>query len=136
MKLSAKCRYAIRILIDLARYYDQGPEYVSSISQRQNVSVKYIEQLIIPLKRAGFIKSVRGKNGGHMLMKKPSEITLGQVVKVLDYQNKPENCYCNEEKCLNESTCGLRNSWEKAAMRFYEELDGVTIDELIGECCE
>lgn len=136
MKLSAKCRYAIRILIDLARYYDQGPEYVSSISKRQNISVKYIEQLIIPLKKAGLIKSVRGKNGGHMLIKKPDEITLGKVAKILDYQNKPEDCYCNEEKCLSDKTCRLRNSWEKATRKFYKELDCVTIVELIGECCE
>ena len=136
MRLSAKCRCGIRVLIDLADFYDQGPEQVSRISERQNISVKYLEQLIRPLKKAELIESVRGPKGGHMLSKNPAEITLGQIARVLDYQDKPEDCYCNEDKCFTVDTCKLRKSWQQAETVFYKELDQTTIAELMGECCK
>jgi len=136
MKLSTKCRCGIRILIDLADHYDQGPEQVSRISNRQNISVKYLEQLIRPLKKAELIESIRGPKGGHVLSKKPNEITIGQIARILDYQDKPEDCYCNEDKCFSVDICRLRQSWQKAANVFYNELDQTTIAELIGECCK
>jgi len=136
MKLSTKCRCGIRILIDLADHYDQGPEQVSSISKRQNISVKYLEQLIRPLKKAELIESVRGPKGGHKLLRKPGEITLGQIARILNYQDRPEDCYCNEDKCFSVDSCRLRQSWQQASIVFYNELDQMTIAELIGECCK
>lgn len=136
MKLSTKCRYVIRILIDLAEYYDQGPEQVSRISKRQNISVKYIEQLIRLLKKAELIKSIRGPKGGHMLSMKPDDITLGYIARIMDYQDKPEDCYCNEDTCFSVDSCRLRQSWRRASNVFYNELDQTSIAELIGECCK
>jgi len=65
------------MMLDLAQHYDEGPIQMNEISKRQNISVKYLEQLIIPLKKANFIKSVRGPKGGHMLARPPEEIAIG-----------------------------------------------------------
>lgn len=135
MKLSAKCRCGIRILIDLADYYDQGPEQIGNISKRQNISVKYLEQLIRPLKKARLVESVRGPKGGHMLAKDPDKITLGQIARLLDRQDNPDECYCNETKCFSADDCRLRQSWQQAYVVFYEKLDETTISQLMGECC-
>jgi len=136
MKLSTKCRCGIRILIDLSEHYAKGPEQVGRISRRQNISVKYIEQLIRPLKKAELIESIRGPKGGHILAKSPDKITLGEIARVLDYQDRPEDCYCNEDKCFSVESCRLRRSWQEATQMFYRELDQTSIAELVGECCK
>ena len=135
MRLSAKCRCGIRILIDLAEYYDQGPEQIGNISKRQNISVKYLEQVIRPLKKANLVESTRGPKGGHMLAKSPHEVTLGKVARTLNFQGEADQCYCNEDKCSSVETCRLRETWQQAYNVFYEELDQTTIAELMGECC-
>ena len=71
MKLSTRSRYGVRILVDLARNSNQGPVQMGEISKRQDISVKYLEQLIRPLKQANMVNSVRGPKGGHLLTKKP-----------------------------------------------------------------
>jgi Rrf2 family protein len=68
--------------VDLARHYDQNPVQIGEISKRQDISVKYLEQLIRPLKQAKLVTSVRGPKGGHLLAKKPEKITLGQIVRL------------------------------------------------------
>ena len=135
LSLSAKSRCGVRVLIDLAHYHNQGPQPVGNISNRQNISVKYVEQLIRPLKKNQLIQSVRGPKGGHILTEKPEDITLGQVVRLLEGQDRQDECYCNEEKCFSADTCRLRESWHKAVNEFYEKLDQTTIADLIGECC-
>ncbi len=84
MKLSTRSRYGTRMMLDLAQHYDEGPVQIGNVSKRENISVKYLEQLIIPLKKANFIKSVRGPKGGHMLAKPPEAITVGEIVRVLE----------------------------------------------------
>jgi Rrf2 family protein len=74
MKLSTRSRYGTRLLVDLARHNDQAPIQIGEVSKRQDISVKYLEQLIRLLKRAGFVNSVRGAKGGHLLAKRPEEI--------------------------------------------------------------
>jgi len=135
MKLSAKCRCGVRILTDLATHYEKGPERVGDISRRQNISVKYLEQLIRPLKRADLIISVRGPKGGHMLAQSPDKVTLGQIVRVLDSQHSFGECFCNEDKCSSPDICKLRQAWLQAHRAFFVHLDRVPISELIGECC-
>ena len=84
MKLTTKTRYAVRLLLDLAQHQDEGAIQTSKISIRQNVSVKYLEQIIRLLKQAKFVNSIRGPKGGHMLAKKPKEITLGDITRLLE----------------------------------------------------
>ena len=71
MKLSAKSRYGTRLMLDMAQHYQDGPIHLANVAKRQGISVKYLEQIIIPLKKANYIQSVRGPKGGHILAKPP-----------------------------------------------------------------
>ena len=131
MKLSTRSRYGTRILLDLARYHSQGPVQIGEISKRQAISVKYLEQLIRPLKQANLVTSVRGPKGGHLLVKKPEEITLGQVVRLFEGQSELVECISHPEKCSMSDDCQVRLAWQDATRVLYEKLDGTTIADLL-----
>ena len=131
MKLSTRSRYGARILIDLARNDDQGPVQISDISKRQDISVKYLEQLIRPLKQANLVTSVRGPKGGHQLAKKPEKITLGQVVRLFEGQSELVECISKPEKCAMSDDCKLRLAWEDATHVLLKKLDTITIADLM-----
>lgn len=84
MKITTKGRYGLTIMIELAKEFGDGPKSLKSIAQENDLSEHYLEQLAAPLRNAGLIKSVRGAYGGYMLAKKPSEITAGDVIRVLE----------------------------------------------------
>ncbi len=131
MKLSTRSRYGTRILVDLARHNNQGPVQIGEISKRQDISVKYLEQLIRPLKQASLVESVRGPKGGHMLAKKPEEITLGQIVRLYEGQTDLVECISNPEKCDMAEDCRVRLAWKDATRVLYEKLDSTTIADLL-----
>ena len=131
MKLSTRSRYGTRMMVDLAQHYDQGPVQIRDIARRQAISVKYLEQLIIPLKKAGFIASVRGLKGGHLLSKPPETITAGDIVRVLENEIGLVQCIENPKACERIETCPTRNLWEMATRAIYDQLNGVTLAELV-----
>ena len=131
MKLSTRSRYGARILVDLARNRNQGPVQIGEISKRQDISVKYLEQLIRPLKQAKMVKSVRGPKGGHLLAKKPEDITLGQIVRLFEGQSELVECISNPEKCSMSDDCQVRLAWGDATRVLYEKLDNTTIADLM-----
>ncbi len=131
MKLSTRSRYGTRILVDLARHYDQGPIQISEISKRQEVSVKYLEQLIRPLKNAELVVSVRGPKGGHTLAVKPEEISLGQVVRLFEGQSDLVECISDPDKCSMSDECRVRLAWEEATHALYSRLDAISIADLV-----
>ena len=131
MKLSTRSRYGARILVDLARNHGQEPVQIGEISKRQDISVKYLEQLIRPLKQANLVTSVRGPKGGHLLAKRPEEITLGQIVRLFEGQSELVECISNPEKCSMSDDCQVRLAWGDATRVLYEKLDGTTIADLM-----
>ena len=131
MKLSTRSRYGTRILVDLARHNNQGPIQIGEISKRQDISVKYLEQLIRPLKQANLVESVRGPKGGHMLAKKPETITLGQIVRLFEGQSDLVKCVSNPETCNMADDCQVRLAWKDATRVLYEKLDSTTIADLM-----
>ena len=131
MKLSTRSRYGARILVDLARNDDQGPVQISDISKRQDISVKYLEQLIRPLKQANLITSIRGPKGGHLLSEKPEKITLGQVVRLFEGQSELVECISKPQKCAMSDDCKLRLAWEDATHVLLNKLDTITIADLM-----
>ena len=131
MKLSTRSRYGARILVDLARHNDQGPIQIGEISKRQDISVKYLEQLIRPLKQASMVTSVRGPKGGHMLAKNPKNITLGQIVRLFEGQAELVECISNPEQCNMSDDCQVRLAWKEATRVLYEKLDSTTIADLV-----
>ena len=133
MKLSTRSRYGARILVDLARHNGQGPVQIGEISKRQDISVKYLEQLIRPLKQASMVTSVRGPKGGHMLAKDPADITLGQIVRLFEGQAELVECISNPEQCNMSDDCQVRLAWKEATRVLYEKLDSTTIGDLMQE---
>ena len=131
MKLSTRSRYGARILIDLALNSTEGPVQIGEISKRQDISVKYLEQLIRPLKQAKMVTSVRGPKGGHLLAEKPQNITLGQVVRLFEGQSELVECISNPEKCSMSHDCQVRLAWKDATKVLYEKLDNTTIADLM-----
>jgi Rrf2 family protein len=133
MKLSTRSRYGARILVDLARHNDHGPVQIGEISKRQDISVKYLEQLIRPLKQASMVTSVRGPKGGHVLAKNPKYITLGQIVRLFEGQTELVECISNPEQCNMSDDCQVRLAWKEATRVLYEKLDSTTISDLMQE---
>jgi len=118
-------------MLDLAQHYDQGPVQIGEVSKRENISVKYLEQLIIPLKKANFIKSLRGPKGGHMLAKPPEEITVGEIVRILEGGINLSSCIENPEMCDRTSSCLTRGIWEETTKAMYNKLNSVTLSKMI-----
>jgi Rrf2 family protein len=131
MKLSTRSRYGARILVDLAHHSDQGPVQIGEISKRQDISVKYLEQLIRPLKQANMVNSVRGPKGGHLLALRPENITLGQIVRLFEGQSELVECISNPERCNMSDDCQVRLAWGDATRVLYEKLDNTTIADLM-----
>ncbi len=131
MKLSTKTRYGTRILIELALRADQGAIQVSKISSKQKIPAKYLEQILLTLKKAGIVNSVRGPKGGHLLVKEPSQISLGQIVRLFEGQTDLVECVSFPEKCELAADCLVRNAWHDATSVLYEKLDGISIGDLI-----
>ena len=84
MKLSTRSCYGARLMLDLAQHYDEGFTQLGEVATRQDISVKYLEQIIIPLKKGLYVKSARGAKGGHMLTRPPNNITVGEIVALLE----------------------------------------------------
>ena len=131
MKLSTRSRYGTRMMLDMAQHYDQGPIQIGDIAKRQDISVKYLEQLIIPLKKANYVKSVRGPKGGHMLAKSPEEVTVGEIVEVLEGEINLARCIESPEICDRSDTCLTRGVWEEATRAMYDKLNSITLSKMI-----
>ncbi len=118
-------------MVDLAQHYDKGPIQIGDISKRQDISVKYLEQLVIPLKKADYIRSVRGPKGGHMLAKRPDEITVGEIVRILEGGIDLSVCIENPDACEKTGSCLTRGVWEEATKAMYEKLNSTTLSKMI-----
>lgn len=131
MKLSTRSRYGTRLVLDMAQNYLKGPIQLGVIARRQNISVKYLEQIIIPLKKANLVKSIRGAKGGHVLGKPPEEITVGQIVSLLEKDHGLTECALNPEVCLRSDSCPTRVIWKEATEAMYQRLNAITLADLV-----
>jgi Rrf2 family cysteine metabolism transcriptional repressor len=121
MKLSTKGRYGVKAMVDLAINYGKAPVSIKNISMRQNISEYYLEQLFSPLRKANLIKSIRGAQGGYILNKAPSEITVSDIFDVLEGPIEISDCL-EGEVCSNSSCCASRLLWAKLK----DSIDSVT----------
>ena len=131
MKLSTRSRYGTRMVLNLAENYNEGPVQIGQIAKHLDVSVKYLEQLIIPLKKADLIKSVRGPKGGHILAKPPEKITVGEIVKILEGGIDLSDCIADPKICQNTEVCVTRSVWQEATDAMYEKLNSTTFADMI-----
>jgi len=131
MKISTRGRYGTRMMLDLAAHHDQGPTPLREIAKRQDLSVKYLEQLIIPLKAAGYIRSVRGARGGYTLARKPDKISVGQIIKILEGGLSLVDCVEDPKVCEREKNCPTRDIWLRMSERLMEELSSLTLSDVL-----
>ncbi|MFA5034777.1 MAG: Rrf2 family transcriptional regulator [Candidatus Margulisiibacteriota bacterium] len=122
MKLSTKSRYAVTALFDLATNANGAPIQAKVISKRQGISLNYLEQLLLKLRKAGIIKTVRGPAGGHYLAKEPAKISVGSVIRATDGPIKLASCVSSRVHCTGGGCCSTRKLWhnlsEKVALLF------------------
>lgn len=130
MKVSTKGDYGVRALIELAHHYGQGPVQSAEIALRQEVPEPYLDQLLTTLRRAGFIRSVRGPQGGHALIREPREVKLSEVMVALEGSLAPIACVDDPDACTKIGGCVQREVWERVRDATQEILDSVTIGDL------
>lgn len=130
MKLSTRSRYGTRLMLDMAQRYNQGPIQLREISKRQKISIKYLEQIVRPLKKAGYVCSTRGPKGGHMLGKPPDMITIGEIVALLEGGEELIACAETPDQCGLFDQCATRFVWMQASRAMYERLNAITLDDL------
>ena len=131
MKISTRGRYALRLMIDLA-VHDTG-EYISlkDVSKRQDITVKYLEQIVTALTRAGFLQSQRGNNGGYRLARRPAEYTAGDIIRVMEGDLVPVSCMENDpNQCARSSACVVLPFWEGLSRVINDYVDSVTLQDL------
>ena len=131
MKYSTKSRYALRSMVDLTLHANGDYIALKDISERQNISVKYLEQIVSVLGKAGMLKSVRGPQGGYKLAKDPSEYTAGDILRITEGNLAPIPCLENEENdCDRISQCTTLDFWKGLYDTVNSYVDGVTLQEL------
>ncbi|MGD9124292.1 MAG: Rrf2 family transcriptional regulator [Desulfarculaceae bacterium] len=131
MKLSTRGRYGVRALWELALNHPRGPITLNHIAKKQGISAKYLEQLLIPLKGAGLVSSLRGARGGYKLTKDPGEITLYDIVKVLEGPLVVVDCVDNPASCTRQSECVVRELWDEMTNLLKDFLSSTTLAHLV-----
>lgn len=132
MKISTKGRYALRLMIDIAMNASERPVRVKDISERQEISIKYLEQIISILNKAGFVKSIRGPQGGYQLVKKPSDYTVGMILRLTEGSLAPVACLEYEENdCPRQDMCATLELWKRLNQAISGVVDTVTLEDLV-----
>ena len=131
MKVSTKGDYGIRALIELAHHFGEArPMQSSEIAARQKIPESYLEQLLTTLRRAGFIRSVRGPQGGHALIREPGDIRVTEVIEALEGSIMPIDCLDEGSTCSRNGGCAQRDMWQGVREAILQVLDSTTIGDL------
>lgn len=132
MKISTKGRYALRLMLDLASNDSGTPIRLKDVAKRQGISEKYLEQIISILNKAGFVKSVRGPQGGYSLSRTPADYTVGMILRLTEGSLCPVDCVAEENgSCDREDTCVTRMLWKKLDDAISSVVDHVSLEELL-----
>ncbi|MDQ5984881.1 MAG: HTH-type transcriptional regulator CymR [Syntrophus sp. SKADARSKE-3] len=131
MKLSTRSRYGVRLMLALAERNGSGPVFLKDIAKRETISEKYLSLIVIPLRRAGLIRSTRGAHGGYTLAKSSAEITVSHIVDILEGESCVVDCVKYPENCPRVPTCPSRDIWAVLEGKIRETLSAVTLDDLV-----
>jgi Rrf2 family cysteine metabolism transcriptional repressor len=131
MKISTRVRYGTRAMLDLAIHYQDGPVLVKEIAARQQISARYLEQLLISLKVAGLVHSTRGTGGGFALAKLPSQIKIIDIVQAMDGSIAPVECVDAPESYPRSAYCATRDVWARVKDAVNNVLDSITLEHLM-----
>lgn len=136
MKLSTKGRYGLRAVLDLALNSEQDAISLGSIAERQSISISYLEQLIAKLKKAGIVESKRGAQGGYILAKPASEISVGDILRALEGDLHPVDCadiWGGESTCSSSDLCVTKYVWKRISDSINSAVDTLMLSELVEE---
>ena len=132
MKISTKGRYALRLMIDIAEHGNNGWIPIKDISARQGISVKYLEQIVITLKRVGLLRSERGPGGGYKLSRTPEQYTAGEILRAIEGKLVPVACLEDDvNQCERSSCCKTLGFWEGLYKMIDDYVDSVTLQDFI-----
>ena len=131
MKLSTKGRYGTRALLDLALHRKEEPVLLRDIAQRQQISLSYLEQLVAPLKAGGLVRSTRGVKGGIFLAKPAEDISLNEVIQLLEGPTAPVDCVIDPDLCDRSRFCATRDVWSELKTAIDSVLDSTTLRDLV-----
>jgi Rrf2 family protein len=131
MRLSTKGRYATRFMLELALGYGKGNIFLKDIASRQEISEGYLEHLVPSLKAAGLVTSTRGARGGYALAKSPSEITLKDIVLLMEGSLYPVKCADTPKSCGRSRYCVTQDVWKELGQKIEETLGSITLEDLV-----
>jgi Rrf2 family cysteine metabolism transcriptional repressor len=134
MRVSTRGEYGVRAMFDLALHYGAGPVSLKTVAERQMVSENYLEQLMAELRKAGLVKSKRGAQGGYELADAPENVSIGEIIRVLEGPITPLDCLDSQTGtgpyCGAPDRCVLRNLWKELQDSMTQVLDSTTLEDL------
>lgn len=132
MKISTKGRYALRLMLDIGLHGEEGPVRIKEVAARQEISVKYLEQIVSILVKAGYVKSIRGPQGGYRLMHPASEYTTGMILRLTEGSLAPVECLEGEENnCSRADNCVTLRLWKELDQAIKDVVDKYTLQDLL-----
>jgi Rrf2 family protein len=131
MKISTKGRYALRVMVDLAINSNGNYITIKDIAKRQEITNKYLEQIVALLNKAGFLESARGNNGGYRLAKEPKEYIVGDILRATEGDLTPIYCLTEDGKCSRKQDCKTYSFWNGLDNVITEYIDSKTLEDLI-----
>lgn len=131
MKISTRSRYGLRFMYELALRYREGPVLLRDIAERQDISEKYLSKLVIPLKGIGLINAYRGAHGGYSLAHAPAEITVKQIVDVLEGDSNPVECVRDPSVCNHHDICPTWEVWGGLDKTISEYLQSISLESVV-----
>lgn len=138
MKISTKGRYALRLMLDIAMNDSESPVSIKDIASRQGISDKYLEQIISVINSAGYVRSIRGAQGGYLINKDPKDITVGMILRLTEGSLAPVVCVEDENAlCEKLDNCSTAIVWKRLNAAINDVVDGITLADLVewqGEC--
>lgn len=132
MRITYRGDYALKTILDLALHYGEMPVTIHDLAKRADIPTKFLEQILLDLKRAGFVESRRGKVGGYLLAQPPSQIKLGEIIRFIDGPIGPVACVDRHYKgCKDINKCIFRSIWEKISEATAKVIDNITFEDLV-----
>jgi Rrf2 family protein len=131
MKFSTRGEYSARLMLELAQNYRKGPMLLKEISKVQDISLKYLGQLMIPLRVAGLVKSIRGPKGGYFISRSPDKITLAEILEATEGSLYIVECIKSPDICHRSQDCVAREIWMEASEAFLKVFKSITLEDMV-----
>jgi Rrf2 family protein len=130
MRISTRARYGLRLMVNLAINYDKGYAYLKDVAKKEGISEKYLSLIVIPLKAAGMLTTIRGVHGGYILSKHPSKISVKEIVEILEGDLSLVECSKDETYCKKSGNCVTHDIWSGLSEKITDYLNCFNLDEL------